>query len=156
LAAQLQQQDPLSPLDASQFTSQLVQFSTVEQAIRTNSQLEKLTGLARDRQHDLGADFIGLDVGFESRASSAMGETGNAGSPYQAGATGDRRRLSPIRDAWGAFVREAQGDPGAGGPRVRLGTAKVADGQRLPAGLCRDRGRPPRTTRARPWRRGIA
>src|SRR3954452_9420648 len=45
LTAQLQHQDPLSPMDATQFTSQLVQFSTVEQAVQTNSQLGQLTKL---------------------------------------------------------------------------------------------------------------
>ena len=44
LTAQLQNQDPLAPMDSTQFTQQLVQFSQVEQQIRTNEQLEGLVG----------------------------------------------------------------------------------------------------------------
>ena len=36
LTSQLQNQDPLSPMDSTQFTQQLVQFSQVEQQIKTN------------------------------------------------------------------------------------------------------------------------
>ena len=42
LITQLENQDPLDPMDASEFTSQLVQFASVEQQISQNSNLEKL------------------------------------------------------------------------------------------------------------------
>jgi len=42
LTAQVQNQDPLSPTDATQFTEQLVQFSGVEQQIQSNQNLEAL------------------------------------------------------------------------------------------------------------------
>lgn len=42
LMTQLQNQDPTSPMDTNQFTSQLVQFTSVEQQINTNSSLTKL------------------------------------------------------------------------------------------------------------------
>ncbi len=42
LTAQIQNQDPLEPMDSSKFTEQLVQFSGVEQQIKSNAQLESL------------------------------------------------------------------------------------------------------------------
>lgn len=42
LTAQLKNQDPTSPMDASEFTQQLVQYSSVEQQIATNDKLEKM------------------------------------------------------------------------------------------------------------------
>ena len=42
LTTQLQNQDPLDPMDTHQFTSQLVEFSQVEQAIKSNDKLEDL------------------------------------------------------------------------------------------------------------------
>ena len=45
LTTQLQNQDPLSPMDSNEFTNQLVNFSSVEQAIATNKNLEQLIGL---------------------------------------------------------------------------------------------------------------
>lgn len=47
LMTQLQNQDPTAPLDTNQFTSQLVQFSGVEQQINTNSSLTKLIELTQ-------------------------------------------------------------------------------------------------------------
>lgn len=42
LTAQLRNQDPLSPMDSTQFTQQLVQMTGVEQQLLTNDLLEKL------------------------------------------------------------------------------------------------------------------
>ena len=42
LMTQLQNQDPSAPMDTNQFTQQLVQFSSVEQQINTNTSLTKL------------------------------------------------------------------------------------------------------------------
>ncbi len=42
LTTQLKNQSPLDPLDANQFTQQLVQFSSVEQQLKTNDLLTKM------------------------------------------------------------------------------------------------------------------
>ena len=42
LTTQLQNQNPLEPLDTNQFMQELVQFSSVEQQIKTNDYMEKL------------------------------------------------------------------------------------------------------------------
>lgn len=42
LMTQLKNQDPTSPMDTNQFTSQLVQYSSVEQQINTNTNLTNL------------------------------------------------------------------------------------------------------------------
>jgi flagellar basal-body rod modification protein FlgD len=50
LVAQLKNQDPTNPTDGTQFLSQLASFSTVEQAIQTNSKLDTLiTGSLLER-----------------------------------------------------------------------------------------------------------
>ncbi len=43
LTTQLQNQDPTNPMDASQFTQQLVQYSQVEQQIKTNTTLGSIS-----------------------------------------------------------------------------------------------------------------
>ena len=45
LTTQLQKQDPLAPMDAASFTSQLVEFASVEQAIQANTRLAELSRL---------------------------------------------------------------------------------------------------------------
>jgi flagellar basal body rod protein FlgG len=58
LTTQLQHQDPLSPMDADQFTEQLVQFSAVEQAIKTNDTLGQLLSLVRSDQISRSLDYV--------------------------------------------------------------------------------------------------
>ena len=62
LTTQLQSQDPLSPLDATQFTEQLVQFTGVEQAIKTNDVLGQLVALVRADQVARAVDYLGAEV----------------------------------------------------------------------------------------------
>ncbi|HTO66152.1 MAG TPA: flagellar hook capping FlgD N-terminal domain-containing protein, partial [Bradyrhizobium sp.] len=45
LTTQLQNQNPLDPLDTNQFTQQLVQFASVEQQLKTNDELSSLVSL---------------------------------------------------------------------------------------------------------------
>lgn len=42
LMAEMKNQDPTNPIDSSQYVAQLASFSSVEQAIRTNSKLDAL------------------------------------------------------------------------------------------------------------------
>lgn len=42
LIAQMKNQDPTSPMDSSQYLSQLASFSQVEQSVSTNSKLDSL------------------------------------------------------------------------------------------------------------------
>lgn len=62
LTAQLQNQDPLEPLDTNQFTAQLVQFAGVEQSIQTNDNLEALTALTSANTVTSAVSFIGKGV----------------------------------------------------------------------------------------------
>src|SRR5690606_33728635 len=65
LTTQLQNQNPLDPLDTNQFTQQLVQFAGVEQQIATNATLSALLQVM-DSSHLTGAvDFIGKRVTAE-------------------------------------------------------------------------------------------
>ncbi len=62
LTTQLQNQDPLDPVDTSEMTNQLVQFSSVEQAIATNANLEELIALTNSQTSDNAVQYIGKEV----------------------------------------------------------------------------------------------
>lgn len=66
LTTQLQNQDPLSPLDSNEFTNQLVQFSQVEQGINTNSKLDDLLSLQLNGATTSALGYVGLDVQYVS------------------------------------------------------------------------------------------
>jgi len=62
LTTQLQNQNPLDPLDTNQFTQQLVQFASVEQQINMNTQLQTLVSLQQTAQNSQALDFVGKTV----------------------------------------------------------------------------------------------
>ena len=62
LTAQLQNQDPSSPMDSSQFTTELVQFSGVEQQVQTNTNLTQLLQLSQDQQLTQSSAMVGKQV----------------------------------------------------------------------------------------------
>src|SRR5260370_34022512 len=62
LTTQLKNQDPLSPMDSTQFTQQLVAFTGVEQQINTNSKLDQLIGLDKTGQLTAAANYIGDQI----------------------------------------------------------------------------------------------
>src|SRR5882672_8637096 len=80
LTAQLKFQDPLAPLDATQFVSQLSQFSSVEQAIVGNQKLDTII-------KSLGANSMMADVGLIGHQVELAGDAvemsnGNANLTY--------------------------------------------------------------------------
>jgi flagellar basal-body rod modification protein FlgD len=62
LTTQLQNQDPLSPMDTNQFTQQLVQFASVEQQLKTNSDLDQIVTLNKTSQATAALSFVGAQV----------------------------------------------------------------------------------------------
>lgn len=110
LTTQMQNQDPLNPVNSTEFASQLAAFSTVEQQVRTN---ELLTGLGT-QLGILGMGQLQGWVGMTARAEMPVTFSGSAVAltlPARPGA--DLARLV-VRDAAGGIVQE-QNVPTAGG-----------------------------------------
>ena len=59
LVAQLQNQDPMSPMDSNQFISQMAEFSTVEQLANIYQTLDQL---ATESELTQGAALVGRQV----------------------------------------------------------------------------------------------
>src|SRR5215831_8406226 len=66
LTTQLKNQDPLAPMDTTQFTQQLVQFSAVEQQINGNKKLDQLIGLQSTANAYGAVGFVGTQVAANS------------------------------------------------------------------------------------------
>jgi flagellar basal-body rod modification protein FlgD len=62
LTTQLQNQNPLDPLDTNQFTEQIVQFAQVEQQININASLATLISLQQSVQVNAALAFLGQTV----------------------------------------------------------------------------------------------
>jgi flagellar basal-body rod modification protein FlgD len=103
LTAQLQNQDPLAPMDSTQFTQQLVQFSQVEQQIRTNEQLEGLVGQYQAASAGAALSYLGKDAIIEADETYLAG--GEANWAYRLPETATSLKIQ-VRDASGRTVYE--------------------------------------------------
>ena len=111
LTTQLKNQDPLSPLEPTEFTGQLVQFASVEQQISTNKSMEDLLTVQNASLASSVVGFIGTDVnatGLELPLQDGAGEftytlTHNA-----------KNTDITILDNKGAVILNAQGSLKAG------------------------------------------
>lgn len=74
LTAQIQNQDPLEPMDSTQFTDQLVQFSGVEQQIRVNSQLETLIKTTNSSAGASLSGYLGQEAVVDSAGAQFTGD----------------------------------------------------------------------------------
>ncbi len=66
LTIQLQNQDPLSPMDTTEFTNQIVAFTGVEQQINTNQKLDALVAMGLTNAFTGALDYVGLDISYLS------------------------------------------------------------------------------------------
>jgi flagellar basal-body rod modification protein FlgD len=112
LTTQLKNQDPLSPLDATQFVSQLSQFAMVEQAIMSNKNLEAILQSSRNAVISADIGLIGRQVEVPGKALD-LGASGQASFTYKLGKDAEMAAVN-IRDAGGNLVRTLPLDPEAG------------------------------------------
>jgi flagellar basal-body rod modification protein FlgD len=66
LVTQLQNQDPLNPMDNTNFTSQLAQFSSLEQLTQVNDGIRALAAAQNSMQNAYLVNLIGKEVMYES------------------------------------------------------------------------------------------
>ena len=111
LTAQLKNQDPLSPMDATQFTQQLVQFSQVEQQINSNKNIETLIGLTRSRNATESMSFLGKTVTLTDGGAAL--KDGSAEWTYTLDGEAHETVLS-ITNAQNKVVYIARGETGNG------------------------------------------
>lgn len=75
LTTQLQNQDPLSPMDSNEFTNQLVQFAQVEQQINQNQKLDDLVALQLSSISSVALGYVGMDISYISSDMNYDGTT---------------------------------------------------------------------------------
>lgn len=112
LTTQLQNQDPLSPMDTAEFTNQLVMFSQVEQQLQSNSTLNKLLALQTLNMTALGVSFIGKNVEVAGQ-NFQMDGTSSVSMAYDIPPDAETGTLT-IRDANGNAVFTMPAETAAG------------------------------------------
>lgn len=132
LVTQLKSQDPLNPMDSTQFTAQLAQFSSLDQLRSINSGLETLQLYQASMNNAQALSFIGRNVtvlgnGVEVRNGKA------ASIPFAL--AGDARRVFvAVYDAQGSLVRTIEQGPMSSGEQSVMWDGKDSEGAQVADG----------------------
>jgi flagellar basal-body rod modification protein FlgD len=78
LTTQLQNQNPLDPLDTNQFTEQLVEFASVEQQINENTNLQTLISMQQTSEATSALQLVGSTVTVGGNAAALSNATNSA------------------------------------------------------------------------------
>jgi flagellar basal-body rod modification protein FlgD len=109
LTTQMQNQDPLQPIESTEFVSQLAQFSAVEQQVKTNQQLETILEQMSGGSAAQLSQWLGREVLVEAPLSHAGGSvTLHPTSPEMQATTA----ALVVTDAEGRAVAEVPFTPG--------------------------------------------
>ena len=66
LTAQVRNQDPMAPMDSTQFVEQLATFSNLEQQVQSNQSLSAIAAMMSDLFTIIASDWIGETISVES------------------------------------------------------------------------------------------
>ena len=80
LTTQLQNQDPLDPLDTNQFTQQLVEFASVQQQVDMNSNMQTLISLQQTTAATQALQLVGSNVTLNGNSANLSNATGSPAS----------------------------------------------------------------------------
>ncbi len=131
LTQQLKNQDPLKPMDATQFTTQLVQFTGVEQAIRQNQNLEQMIAQQRDSQIGAAVSYLGKTVELNGDQTVLSGLSSDVAYDLSAGVS---KLVLTISDANGTAIRTVDVTDKTQGAHLYTWNGKNDNGVQMPNG----------------------
>jgi flagellar basal-body rod modification protein FlgD len=133
LIAQLQNQDPLQPMDNQEFAVQLATFNSLQQLIGINDKLGTLQSSQGTMNQYNAASLIGKEVVTNGNTISLQSDS-PASINYQLAANAAKVVIN-VQDASGALVRQIQAGAQNAGDRSILWDGKDASGKAARAGL---------------------
>jgi flagellar basal-body rod modification protein FlgD len=136
LVTQMQNQDPVNPMDSSQFASQLAQFNSVEQLINVNTSLDNMSKsqeiIGAGLSNTLAASLPGKQVKAYANVISFDG-TKPVEFGYNLESTADAVKIT-ISNENGDVLRTVNLDSKGPGEHTWEWDGKTTDGKSLPAG----------------------
>ena len=133
LIAQLQNQDPLQPMDNQEFAVQLATFNSLQQLIGINDKLGTLQSSQGAMNQYNAASLIGKEVGTNGNTVSVQSDS-PASINYQLAANAAKVVIN-VQDASGALVRQIQAGAQNVGDRSVLWDGNDAAGKAARPGL---------------------
>lgn len=132
LLTQLQHQDPMNPMEAREFTTQLAQMSLLEQAVMTNQALQTLNGFQLSAHNARSLDLIGKEVRARGNTIVHDGE-GSSELHFSLAAAAATTEVH-IYDEAGQLVRSITLGPRGEGDQLCEWEGKDDSGQPVPEG----------------------
>lgn len=133
LVTQLQHQDPLNPMDNTEFVTQLAQFSSLEQLTNVNKNLEVLQMYQNSLNNAQAVGMIGKNV-MASGNTTELEEGADATVEFDLPATAATAHVD-IFNAGGSFVTTLQAGSLAAGHHSVTWNGTNSDGESVPAGV---------------------
>ena len=130
LTTQLQNQNPLDPLDTNQFTQQLVQFASVEQQLKTNDQLTTLVSLQQTAQSTQALGFVGKTAVVDGSTAALS----NGAATWNLGVAANSNVTINISNSTGQTVFTGSYAVNAGNNQPFTWNGKGNDGTQWPDG----------------------
>lgn len=132
LVAQLSHQDPLSPMEGTEFVNQLSQFASLEQAISQTSHLDVLSTQMRGLSNNEAVGLVGKTVTVRGHGIAYDGVSATTSSVSLAAPAA--QVTATLRDADGRVVRTMELGARPGGPLSIQWDGRDANGQPAPRG----------------------
>jgi flagellar basal-body rod modification protein FlgD len=130
LTTQLQNQNPLSPLDTNQFTQQLVEFAGVQQQINTNDSLATLVSLQQTAQSTQALGYVGKTAVVKGNTATLS----NSEATWELNIPSDSTVNISIASSNGQTVYSNSFPVSAGNNQVFNWNGLASDGTQLPDG----------------------
>lgn len=130
LTTQMQNQDPTNPMDTNQMTSQLVQFSAVEQSIGTNKRLDSLLALQKTNTVSSNLMYLGRAVEYQGDTFQGSSDISAIELGYQLSAASQSTRID-IMDSKGNVVYQTSGKTDGGSKQSLVWDFKDAQGRQM-------------------------
>jgi len=130
LVAQLQNQDPLSPEDPTEFTAQLAQFSSLEQLTSLNDGMENLVTSNANSDRFSTLNTIGKSVTYNDASFNFTGDPVEIG--YQLDGQASEITLSLQQN--GSTIATINGEELSTGSHFITWDGTLANGQNAPTG----------------------
>ena len=130
LTTQLQNQNPLDPLDTNQFTQQLVEFAGVQQQINTNDSLTTLVSLQQTAQSTQALGFVGKTASVDGSTTALT----NSSATWNLSVPSNSNVTLNITSSSGQTVFTGNYSVSAGSNQPFTWNGKGSDGTQWPDG----------------------
>ena len=132
LVTQLKNQDPLNPLDGTEFTKELATFSQLEQQIQSNTLLEQLTKTQDYGSRGLATSYLGKAALVQGNTLTYVGE-GEVEFGYNLEKAAVNVKIDIVANDGSGIVRTFYGD-GTRGPHITKWDGLDDDGNLMAEG----------------------